>query len=394
MMSHGRNTARDMRALLDVFEATEGLSVQLHIVDWDAGWPATLSAAVQRDGPDVSEIGTTWLGSLLGMDAIRPFRHYETLPLGGPAAFIPSVWQSASPAWLVPQSFGEAWAIPWWADTRILFYRRDLLAEAGIDEEGAFDTHGHLIGTLERLADAGIAIPLTLPTHRSRMTLHQVATWIWGAGGDLISPGGKHTRFAEPAAREGIQSYYSLARFLAPSVRGLGDVESDAVYWQGQAAVTISGPWLMRMASPQVSDNTGMAFPPGAPFVGGSHLIVWEHTRHSAEAVRLVQYLAGQQVEQSFALSAGMLPTRVDTLMRPPFSDKPLYWLVARGLQRGRSFPCVPLWGLVEDRLTGTLWEIWKTLLDRPDTNLATILTDYLNPLARQLDIALGGSSR
>jgi len=392
IMAHGPNADNVIRPLLDTFEARHQVAVELHTVEWDAGWPATLQAALQQAGPDVSEIGTSWLGSLLGMDVLRPFRHYETLPLGGPAAFIPSVWQSASPTWLLPQSFGETWAIPWWADTRILFYRRDLLAQAGIAEEGAFDTHEHLVHTLEQLADRGFSIPLTLPTHRSLMTLHTVASWIWGAGGDLLSPGGTQTRFVEPAARNGIRNYFSLARFLAPTNRDLGDVESDAVFWQGDAAVTVSGPWLLRQAPREVSDNTGAVFPPGVPYVGGSHLVCWEHTRHGVEAVRLIQFLAGQQVQRTFGLQAGLLPTRVDVLMQPPYSDQPLHWLVARGLQRGRSFPCVPLWGLVEDKLAGALRDIWRNVFDQPGANRDAIITDILHPLARQLDVTLSGS--
>ncbi|MBN1657721.1 MAG: extracellular solute-binding protein [Anaerolineae bacterium] len=392
IMSRGPHTERDMRPLLDTFETRHPIAVELRVIEWDNAWPATLSAALQQEGPDVSEIGSSWLGSLLGMNALRPFRHYETLPLGGPAAFIPSVWQGGSPAWLLPQSFGETWAIPWWADTRILFYRRDMLAKAGLGEEGAFDTHEQMVRTLERLERRGVPIPLTLPTHRSRMTLHHVASWIWGAGGDLISPSGTHTRFADPPARTGIRNYFSLARFLAPAHRHLSDVESDALYWQGQAAVTVSGPWLLRQASPEVIENTGVLFPPGVPFVGGSHLVCWGHTRHGAEAVKLVQFLAGQQVQKALGQRAGMLPTRVDTLMQPPFSDKPIYWLVARGLQRGRSFPCVPLWGLVEDKLTGALGDIWASVTDHPGASLDTILTTHLNPLARQLDVTLGGS--
>jgi multiple sugar transport system substrate-binding protein len=392
IMWHGPNTERLLRPLLDTFEKRHQLRVELHILDWNTAWPATLRAALQGEGPDVSEIGTSWLGSLLGMDALRPFRHYETLPLGGPAAFVPSAWQVGSPAWLLPQSFGETWAIPWWADTRILFYRRDLLARAGIAEEGAFGTHDALVRTLERLAGSGVAIPLTLPTHHSRMTIHLVASWIWGAGGDLISPGGTHTRFAEPAARVGIRDYYSLARFLAPSNHDLGDVESDAVYWRGEAAVTISGPWLLREASPDVVEHSGVLFPPGVPFVGGSQLVCWGHTRSGAEAVKLIQFLAGQEVQKALGQHAGLLPTRVDTLMQPPFSDMPVYWLVGRGLQRGRSFPCVPLWGLVEDKLTGALSNIWADVINHPGANLDTILTTHLNPLARQLDVTLGTS--
>lgn len=395
IMSRESQYAQNVAQLLEDFELRHRVHVRLRILDWNTAWNEMLQAVFQQKGPDVSEIGSSWLGSLVGMDALSPFSHEETLTLGGPPAFVTSTWQSTTPRSL-SMGYGETWAIPLWADTRILYYRRDLLADAlgrwpaNGSERTAFASHRLLVDTLERLADSGVPVPLTLPTHRSRMTVHHIASWVWGAGGRFLTEGGGRALFQEPRALAGMRDYFSLGRYLADRARYLNDTESDALYWQGHAALTISGPWLLALAAPEIVAQTGLVFPPGVPFVGGSHLVCWKHTRHRLLAVKLIQHLSSARVQAAWARQSGLLPTRLDVLSQPPFSDGPIYWLVARGLQRGRSFPGVPLWGLVEERLNEAFSDMWSEVLSQPDLDLDRTIAARVKPLAHELDLTLG----
>jgi multiple sugar transport system substrate-binding protein len=223
------------------------------------------------------------------------------------------------------------------------------------------------------------------------MIVHHVASWVWGAGGRFLTEGGGRTLFQAPPALAGMRDFFSLGRYLADGARSLDDTESDALYWQGDAALTISGPWLLGAAAPGIADRTGVVFPPGVPFVGGSHLVCWKHSHQRALAVKLIQYLASTEVQATWARQARLLPTRLDVLSQPPFSDQPIYWLVARGLQRGRSFPSVPLWGLIEERLNNTLADLWREILHRPGLDLEAAIARRIEPLARELNLTLAG---
>jgi multiple sugar transport system substrate-binding protein len=394
VMPRQSQDAKNLEQLLEGFEQRHRVRVHLRSLNWNTAWNELLHAVFQQQGPDVSEIGTSWLGSLVSMDALSPLHHEETLALGGPSAFITSVWQSTTPPSL-SMGYGETWAIPLWVDTRILYYRRDLLAaalghwppEGG--EKTAFASHRLLVGTLDRLVETGVQVPLALPTHRSRMIIHHIASWIWNAGGRFLTKRGSQTLFQEPPALAGMSEYFSLGRYLADSARGLDDTKSDALYWQGHAALTISGPWLLAPAAPEIVDQTGVVFPPGVPFVGGSHLVCWKHSPNRRLAVKLIQYLASAEVQATWARQAGLLPTRLDVLSQPPFSDEPIYWLVARGLRRGRSFPGVPLWGLVEERLNEAFDDLWSEVLSEPGLDLETTIAARLSPLARELNLTL-----
>jgi len=133
-----------------------------------------------------------------------------------------------------------------------------------------------------------------------------------GAGGDFISPDGTHTSFNRPKARAGIRAFLELSQYLAPEARNLDTAQSENLFWKGQAAVSLS--WqppflalLEKVADPNVIANLGVAPIPGAPFVGGSNLVVWRHAAFTHEdlAVELVRFLTGRQAQKTFNPKVG-----------------------------------------------------------------------------------------
>jgi multiple sugar transport system substrate-binding protein len=379
IMSRGPTTAADLDPLLQEFAAEHHTRVRLRILEWDTAWAELLKVALYQHGPDVSEIGTTWLGSFVAMNALLPFTGEEVARIGGALAFIPSIWDSGA---LSRHRLERAvrWAVPWWADTRILYYRRDVLAESGIDEQMAFESAEAL---------AGVPVPWVVPSHQSRMTVHNVASWVWGAGGSFVSGDGTRTQFNLPRARAGMRAYFELARYLTDPARDLDDTQSDGLFSAGGAAATISGPWLRRFALPEVIANLGMTLSPGIPFVGGSYLVCWKYGVQRDATLELIRFLTSHRVQTAFGEQAGLLPTRPDVLSESPFVDDPLYQVAAQGLSRGRSFRPLSLWGLVEERLNETLSDLWADILADPDLDLEEVMTRYLEPLAHRLDLTL-----
>jgi multiple sugar transport system substrate-binding protein len=308
--------------------------------------------------------------------------------LGDPADLIAAAWESASLA-----TSSQLWAVPWLADTRVLYYRRDLLEQAGIDEQQAFHTPEMLDQTLARLQNGGVAIPWVVPTQRTWMTMHNVAAWVWGHGGDFISPDGMQPLFNEPRARAGLKAYFTLSRYLAEDARNLNASQSDELFWTGKAAITLSGPWLLREPAidPALIATTGLALPPGVPFVGGSHLIIWKHTGHTRQAVELVRFLTGLAFQRTYAQRTGLLPVRLEALTSPVSPSEAPSEHLARGLMEGRAFRPVPLWGLVEEKLVSAMAAIWEDVLSSAQPDLDTILDHHLAPLIQRLNWTLRG---
>ena len=150
IMARGNDPIGDIRPLIDQFEAEQHSHVRLTVLSWETAWTELVKVALYGHGPDVSEIGTTWIGNLVAMNTLRPFAPAELNVLGGSAAFLPSSWQSS-----IVLGEKEVCAVPWLADTRLIYYRRDLLDKAGVEAATAFTSPQHLALTLGRLRDGG-----------------------------------------------------------------------------------------------------------------------------------------------------------------------------------------------------------------------------------------------
>ncbi len=380
----------NIQPLLDQFEAAHGLRVRLRLMRWDVAWSDLVKVALYGDGPDISEIGSTWLGDLVAMNALRPFEPDELARLGGAGAFLPSTWQASQ---LIADP--HQWAVPWLTGARLLFYRRNLLAQAGVDEASAFANPEQLLRTVAQLAAAGVAVPWTVPTGATHTTLLNIASWVWGAGGELISSDGKRTEFSQSAARAGMRAYYALGRYLAPNVRALTGLQPDDQFLRSaETALTISGPWLFGAAqagaAADLGEQLGVALPPGPSFVGGSHLVVWKHGRHAEAAVQLADFLTRSAPQLAYSQAVGLFPTRLEALAAPPFATHPFWQLATRGLRTGRSLPVTRSWGLMEDRLSLALAALWGDVLADPEGDLDEVIRRRLEPLAKRLDLVLG----
>jgi len=110
-------------ALVKEFEAANpGAKVKVTAVPWDAAHDKFASAITAGQTPDAAMVGTTWMGEFAGMDALDP------TPEGIDKA---SFFEGAQKTTEVD---GTAYGIPWYVETRLVYYRTDLAAKAGITE--------------------------------------------------------------------------------------------------------------------------------------------------------------------------------------------------------------------------------------------------------------------
>lgn len=379
----------ELSRCLDQFEAKHNVHVRLLVFNWVDAWQELVKIALYRHGPDVSQIGSTWVSGLAGMNAVRPFDAPEIRVMGSVEAFLPTSWNSCMVA-----GDPQIWAIPFLAYESLFYYRRDWLEHAGIDENTAFTTPQNLAEALRKLSEEGEHVPWLIPTQHLSNTLHYISSWIWHAGSDYISPDGKQILFNKPAAMSGIQAYFDLYRYLPSQTNVPGQEEAD--YYNGKVAITLETPELWNYelpntpgTAPEVIANTGVATPFGVPFVGASNLVIWKHTPHTGLALELVKFLTSRTVQSKYAPTTGLLPVRQDVLSEPPFTNQPVYQTMEQGLKTGRSFPSLPLWGLVEDKLSLVLAEVWKDVLSSKNPDIPTILKNRIDPLAQRLEVTL-----
>src|SRR6185503_10236980 len=126
---------KSLRGLLASFEREKQIQLSLRRVGWERAWQALLMDAVEGKGPHVSQIGSTWVATMAMLDALRTFTADDISAMGGASCFLPAAWESVKFA-----NRADVWAIPWSVYTFVLYYRRDVLENSGIDPTTAFAT--------------------------------------------------------------------------------------------------------------------------------------------------------------------------------------------------------------------------------------------------------------
>jgi len=365
----GSYNTEEFPSLLE-FEAQSRIKVQQKRLLWANAWQELLQVALYFKGPDVSEIGTTWLGSLMGMEALRPFSPLEVKSLGGASAFSSASWESCH-----EPGETQILAIPWYLDLRLVYYRRDLLQKAGVNESTAFLTSEYLLDTMERLKSSGVTTPLAMDIlGESPRVVHNIASWIWESGGDFRSHDGRQVKLKETKTLNAIVNYFKLGQFLAPGTFGLEETFANQAFAEGRAAVIISSErfYLSQKAgrtqvNPDIIANLGVAPLLSCPYLGGANLVTWRHTFHDRSAIELINFLTNPLTLKAIHEQYMVIPARTEVLKTLPLVKDPYYSVFQRAIMTGRVIPGFYRWAGVENRLNVTIHQIWSDLLANPE---------------------------
>lgn len=366
------------RQALDSFEAKYNVHVHLQVSSWGEYRQDFNNIALHRLPGDVAISGTPATSDLIAMNALRPFQKQEIASFGGKEGFLPS----RLAAGMRPGS-SDVWAIPFVVDVRVLYYRRDLLAKARIKEEGAFATPKKMEQTIQQLHAAKIKAPWFTESHRFGV-LQRAASWIWSYGGDLFSPDGKRVIFHEAEALCGIRAYLNLARYMPAEIKK--NTGRDLLL-SSKVGVSIENAFML-FDPPNA--QIGCACVPGGSYVGGSDLIIWNHSRNESAAIDLVRYLSQPDVSAGILRESYNLPAHISELQAIASRPGAYAATISNAVFNGRTFPCVPMIGLVEDRLGMALLSVQEELLQDPQADIDKLIEQRIVSLGKRINLTLG----
>ena len=371
MMLQNSSSANE-EAFFYNFVTNRRIEVNRIHIEWADSWNRLLKFGLntQGRGPDLSEVGTTWLGGFHAMEALRPFIDQEIDLVGGRNKFLPAAWQSC-----VVEPGKTVVGVPWTLDIRVLVYRRDWLQKAGVEESTAFSDAEYFRDTLRCLQAAGHPAPLGITTaHTVTRMLHDMASWVWDAGGEIRSRDGQKMLLRSFRSLAGLEAYFGLNEFLVPETRGQEQPEVFDSFLAGKTAVAVVSDLnyhtLRKSAASEVTENLGMATLMKVPFVGGTALAIWQYSTHIDEALKLIEYLTNIEAGQILYEEYLTTPANLDALEKSALKDDPYYPVIRKSLQTGRSFPTGHRWGGVESRLVLVIEQLWRDLQADPQLNI------------------------
>src|SRR6185437_5979075 len=99
--------------------------VDVQQLPWTAAHEKLLTAFAGDATPDVAQLGNTWIPEFAALGALHPLDASIAGSSVDPHDFFAGIWDTN-----VVDT--RVYGVPWYVDTRLLFYRRDLLEAAGI----------------------------------------------------------------------------------------------------------------------------------------------------------------------------------------------------------------------------------------------------------------------
>src|SRR5687767_6484382 len=112
--------------LMPEFErANPGIRVKVQQLPWTAAHEKLLTAFAGDATPDVCQLGNTWIPELAALNALAPLDAYIA------SSAVVRADDYFAGIWDTNRIDGALYGVPWYVDTRLLFYRRDRLARAG-----------------------------------------------------------------------------------------------------------------------------------------------------------------------------------------------------------------------------------------------------------------------
>lgn len=372
-----------------------GVTIELTELPWESALTRIITAATSGVGPDVVQIGTTWVPGIAALDALSPLTDTDLRVVGGREAFVGASWTSTEPV-----GSDATVAVPWFLDTRVAFYRTDVFEELGLDPAVAFSDWEGFEASLATIDRAGDVAPLAVSGANDWNVVHDLAPWVWAGGGDFLAADASQATVDGTGAVHGVHTFQRLvAAYNHPAALDGSASDAHQLFAQGEAAVTFGAPFVvseLREADADGAPASGRwatASLPRGPggrhaFLGGSNLAVFARSDVRAEALAWIAFLTSETSQVRYATDIGMLPAREAALHREGFLADPVYEPFAAQLRDGRQYPAVPEWLHVEVALQHHVGNLWRAVATGGALSVGDVAT-RLGAAARDIDDAL-----
>ncbi|SDK15442.1 sugar ABC transporter substrate-binding protein [Streptomyces indicus] len=325
-------------------KANPNIKVKVTPIGWDVAHQKLVAAAAAGKLPDVMQMGGSYMTEFADMGALEPvdtktFQEKDFFPAG----------------WKQGQHDGETYGVPWYVDTRVLFYRTDLAEKAGIDKAPA--TMAELQQAAEKFQKkAGTKWGLSIQPG-GLDTVQSFYQFLYSAGGEIVSKDGKAVANS-PAAVKALENYASYfdKGLSEKSVRPGYDVTKD--FNNGSVPMFFGGPWIMGLIDENYPDLKGkwaVANVPedetSAAMAGGSALTISADSEHKAAAEKFIKYLTDTEGQADWYERTKDLPANVNAWKTGELATNPDMKVWKTQMESAKVSPPQPKWTEITSKI-------------------------------------------
>ena len=242
---------------------------------------------------------------------------------------------------------GDYFQMPWKSNPVVIFYNKDLFAQAGLDPENPqLSTYDEFLATSKTLVDAGVSSVAIQPAPTSEFFQTQFdfyPLYAAATGGKQIVEDNKAT-FADQAG-------YDVADFWATMYKNKyssqEQFQGDS-FAMGYASMAIVGPWAVSVykdvnwGSVPVPTKAGTSAADTWTFSDAKNIGLYSACKNQATAWDVLKFSTSEEQDQKLLELTGQMPLRKDlqTTYADYFSANPAYQ--AFGDQASRTVEVPP----------------------------------------------------
>lgn len=327
------------------------IKVRVQMIPWNAAHEKLLTAYASNSLPDISQLGNTWIPEFRMLNAIENLNsRLASSSTLKETSYFPGIWDTN----IINSSL---YGIPWYVDTRVIFYRTDLLALAGYDRPPVswdewFDVSRKIVW--QEIAESAILLPT------NNEWAPQVILGLQ-KGSSLLRENDMFGNFRGTEFRDAMTTFHKFfTERLAPV-----KTQQFANIYQGMAqrqfAMLISGPWnigeFSRRMPVELQDKWMTAPLPGpdegigVSLAGGSSLVMFRSSEKKEKVWKLIEYLSEPEVQMEFYRLTGDLPSRVEAWRNPLLAENKYASAFFKQLNHVVATPKIPEWEQIAQKI-------------------------------------------
>lgn len=320
-------------------EANPDATVTVTTIPWADVMTKYQTAVAAGTVPDAIMIGSSLLPSMVAAGGVAP------VPDG--VVDDDTLNETAEESTVVE---GVSYAVPWYVETRVLYYRSDLADAAGLSAPTTWD---EFTTFAQGFQSAGAQYGVQLPMGDAEDSTQVILPYYAQAGGDVLNEAGDAYAWNHEALVSALEYYGSFFTEGIAPISGYGDSQTSS-FVDGSNPAFISGPWMVSVLADMqdadwVEQNVAtVPIPSGSDnndsYLGGGHLGVFSDAKNADGAWKLIRWLAEAQTQADWFDVTSALPSVSSVLEEDAFTSNPRIAVLSEQLQNTVAPPSVPSW--------------------------------------------------
>ena len=333
-----------VQQLLPEFERTHpGVRIDIQQIPLTAAHEKLLTAFAGDALPDMAQLGNTWLPEFVSVGALESLQaNIDKSAVVKAADYFPGIWDTNV-------IDGIVYGVPWYVDTRLLFYRTDLLGQAGFAQPPR-DWNEWAKSMAAIKANVGAdRFAVYLPLNEFEPLLNLALEQSDG----LLRDNDTRGNFESAGFRRALAFYGdAFDKKWAPTITNIQLPNIWDEFGKGFVTYYISGPWNIgefKRREPQLDGHWSTAVLPGPDgqgtgAAGGSSLVIFHNSKNKQVAWELAEFLSGVSQQQKFYELTGDMPSRRSAWESSALANDPYARAFHEQLERAKPTPKIPEW--------------------------------------------------